>query len=173
MPCLSQGCYHLQQQCYQVRVNERMSNCWVWLLRFSYDVADSYLAHDGLLAGAAASLLSSVDSLAAHVGLKITEHRIQLILFKRLALSRLIEMSRMGLADVDAGLRALAGQWALRALGGLIGLRVRGVGYCLMLMGTAVDLQWHVDCRVEWKFRYPLSEKSRLMSKFLVYKKIK
>lgn len=47
----------------------------------------------------------------------------------------------MGLGDVDAGLRALAGQWALRALGGLIGLRVRGVGYCLMLMGTAVDLQ--------------------------------
>lgn len=117
-----------------------------WLLRFSYDVADSYLAHDGLLAGAAASLLSSVDSLAAHVGLKITEHRIQLILFKRLALPWLIEMSRMGLGDVDAGLRALAGQWALRALGGLIGLRVRGVGYCLMLMGTAVDLQWHVDC---------------------------
>lgn len=110
-------------------------------MRFSYDVADSYLAHDGLLAGVAASLLSSVDSLAAHVGLKITKHRIQLILFKRLALPWLIEMSRMGLGDVDAGLRALAGQWALRALGGLIGLRVRGVGYCLMLMGTAVDLQ--------------------------------
>lgn len=48
----------------------------------------------------------------------------------------------MGLGDVDAGLRALAdGQWALRALGGLVGLRVRGVGYCLVLMGAAVDLQ--------------------------------
>lgn len=104
-------------------------------------VADGYLAHDGLLAGAAASLLSSVDTLAAHVGLKITEHRIQLVLLERLALPRLIEMSRVGLGDVDASLRALAdGQWALRALGRLVGLRVRRVGYCLVLMGAAVDL---------------------------------
>lgn len=105
------------------------------------DVADGYLTHDGLLAGVAASLLSSIDTLAAHVSLKITKHRIQLVLLEGLALPRLIEMSCVGLGDVDTGLRALAdGQWTLRALGSLVGLRVRGVGYCLVLM-SAVDLQ--------------------------------
>lgn len=39
------------------------------------------LADDGLLAGAAASLLGCVDSLAAHVCLQITKHRIQRVLF--------------------------------------------------------------------------------------------
>lgn len=53
-------------------------------------------------------------------------------------------MGRVGLGDVDASLRALGtGQRALRALGGFVGLRVRRIGYRLMLMGAAVDLQRH------------------------------
>lgn len=48
----------------------------------------------------------------------------------------------MGLGDMNAGLRALAdGQRTLRALGGLVGLGVRGVGNCLVLKSAAVDLQ--------------------------------
>lgn len=78
--------------------------------------------------------------MAAHVGLEIAEHRIQLVLLERLALSWMIEMSRVGLGDVDASLRALGGQRALRAFSGLVGLRVRRVGHRLMLMGAAIDL---------------------------------
>ncbi|KYQ50318.1 hypothetical protein ALC60_10632 [Trachymyrmex zeteki] len=65
------------------------------------------------LRSAAASLLGCVDTLAAHVGLKIAEHRIQLILLQRLALSWMVEMGRVSLSDVNAGLRALVGQRAL------------------------------------------------------------
>lgn len=72
-----------------------------------------HLAHDRLLAGAAASFLGCVDTLAAHVGLKIAEHRIQLILLQRLALSWMVEVSRVSLGNVNAGLRALVGQRAL------------------------------------------------------------
>ncbi|TGZ55130.1 Uncharacterized protein DBV15_10022 [Temnothorax longispinosus] len=72
-------------------------------------IIEGYLAHDGLLTSVAASLLGCVDSLAAHVGLEITKHRIQLVLLERLALSRMVEMGRVGLGDVDASLRALGG----------------------------------------------------------------
>lgn len=115
----------------------------------NHDAVEGYLAHDGLLASVAASLLGRIDSLTAHVGLEIAEHRIQLILFERLALSWMVEMGRVGLGDVDAGLRALRGQRTLRALGGLIGLRVRRVCHRLVLMGAAIDLQRHTDRRVE------------------------
>jgi len=54
-------------------------------------------------------------------------------------------MSCVGLGYMDAGLRALGGQRALRALGGLIGLRVWRIGYRLVLMSTAIDLQKHAD----------------------------
>lgn len=55
-------------------------------------------------------------------------------------------MGRVGLGDVDASLRALGtGQRALRALGGFVGLRVRRIGYRLVLMGAAVDLQRHAE----------------------------
>jgi len=107
-------------------------------------VSANYLAYDGFLASAAASLLSRVNTLAAHVGLKIAKHRIQLVLLERLAFSRelLILVGRVSLGDVNARLRALSsGQRALRALGGLVRLRVRRVGHRLMLMGAAVDLQ--------------------------------
>lgn len=134
------------QECYQVKRDIQSPNI---KSAFSHDAADDYLTHDRLLAGVAASLLGRVDTLAAHVGLEVAEHRIQLILLERLALSRMIEMSRVGLGDVNAGLRALGGQRALRALGGLVGLRVRGVGHRLMLMGAAVDLQRHADRRIE------------------------
>lgn len=86
--------------------------------------------------------------MAAHVSLKITEHRIQLVLLERLALPW-IKMGRVSLGNVDASLRALGGQRALRALGGLVGLRVRGIGHRLMLMGAAIDLQRHVNCRIK------------------------
>ncbi|KYN27217.1 hypothetical protein ALC57_03561 [Trachymyrmex cornetzi] len=65
------------------------------------------------LAGAAASFLGCVDTLAAHVGLKIAEHRIQLVLFQRLALSWMVEVGCVSLGDVNAGLRALVGQRTL------------------------------------------------------------
>ncbi|KYM76551.1 hypothetical protein ALC53_12994 [Atta colombica] len=65
------------------------------------------------LRSAAASFLGCVDTLAAHVGLKIAEHRIQLILFQRLALSWMIEVGRVSLGDVNAGLCTLVGQRAL------------------------------------------------------------
>ncbi|KYN38792.1 hypothetical protein ALC56_06791 [Trachymyrmex septentrionalis] len=84
MPRFAQGCYHLR----------------------SKNIIK-------LLAGAAASFLGCVDTLAAHVGLKIAEHRIQLILLQRLALSWMIEVGRVSLGDVNAGLRALVGQRAL------------------------------------------------------------
>lgn len=58
-------------------------------------------------------------------------------------------MGRVSLGDVDASLRALGGQRALRALGSLVRLRVRRVGHRLMLMGAAINLQRHVDRRVE------------------------
>lgn len=119
-----------------------------------------YLAHDGLLAGVAASLLSCVDSLAAHIGLEVAEHRIQLVLLDMsddlggvLAFSvlRLIMVSRVCLGDVDASLLLLGRQRTLRALGSFVRLRVRGVGHRLMLMGTAVDLQRHVSVGHERK----------------------
>lgn len=135
----------MQQKYYQVKEDIQLSDI---KSAFRYQV-DDYLTHDGLLAGAAASLLGRIDTLAAHVGLEIAEHRIQLILLERLALSWMVEMSRVGLGDVDAGLRALAGQRALRALGGLVGLRVRGVGHRLVLMGAAINLQRHADRRIE------------------------
>lgn len=135
-----------QQECYQVKKDIQSPNI---KSAFSHDVADGYLTHDRLLAGVAASLLSCVDTLAAHVGLEVAEHRIQLILLERLALSRMVEMSRVGLGDVNASLRALGGQRALRALGGLVGLRVRRVGHRLMLMGAAINLQRHADRRIE------------------------
>lgn len=82
-----------------------------------------YLAHDRLLASAAASLLSCVDSLAAHVGLEITKHRIQLVLLDMrdglggvvaFSVLRLVMLSRVSLGDVDAGLlRALGRQRTL------------------------------------------------------------
>lgn len=128
---------------------EDISNRQIISFQESYAAIESYLAHDGLLAGVAASLLGSIDSLAAHVGLEIAEHRIQLVLLERLALSRMIEMGRVSLGDVDASLRALGGQRALRALGSLVRLRVRRVGHRLVLMGAAIDLQRHVDRRVE------------------------
>lgn len=81
--------------------------------------------------------------MAAHVGLEIAKHGIQLVLFQGLTFSRvlLILVGRVGLGDVNARLRALnAGQRALRTLGGLVGLRVRGVRHRLMLMSAAVDL---------------------------------
>lgn len=135
-----------QQECYQVKKDIQSPNI---KSAFSHDAADGYLTHDRLLAGVAASLLSCVDTLAAHVGLEVAEHRIQLILLERLALSRMIEMSRVGLGDVNASLRALGGQRALRALGGLVGLRVRRVGHRLMLMGAAINLQRYADRRIE------------------------
>lgn len=128
---------------------EDISNRRIISFQESYAAIEGYLAHDGLLAGVAASLLGSIDSLAAHVGLEIAEHRIQLVLLERLALSRMIEMGRVSLGDVDASLRALGGQRALRALGSLVRLRVRRVGHRLVLMGAAIDLQRHVDRRVE------------------------
>lgn len=112
------------------------------------DAVDGYLAHDGFLAGVAASLLGRVDTLATHVSLKIAKHRIQLVLFKRLALPW-IKMGRVSLGNVDASLRALGGQRALRALGSLVGLRVRGVGNRLMLMSAAIDLQRHANRRIK------------------------
>lgn len=81
--------------------------------------------------------------MTAHVGLEVAEHRIQLILFDEALprVLRLVEMSGVGLGDVYAGLRALGSrQRALRALGGLVRLRVRRVGHRLVLMGAAVDL---------------------------------
>lgn len=67
---------------------------------------------------------------------------------------RLIMMSRVSLADVNAGLlRALGRQRALRALGGFVGLRVRGVGHRLVLMSAAVDLQRHVSVGFKRKSR--------------------
>jgi len=83
MPRLAQGRYHLRSK------NIIKSNSVASAFR-NHDAVDDYLAHNRLLAGAAASLLGRVDTLAAHVGLKIAEHRIQLVLFKRLALSRMI-----------------------------------------------------------------------------------
>lgn len=135
-----------QQECYQVKKDIQSPNI---KSAFSHDAADGYLTHDRLLAGVAASLLGCVDTLAAHVGLEVAKHRIQLILLERLALSRLVEMSRVGLGDVNAGLCALGGQRALRALSGLVGLRVWGVDHRLMLMGAAIDLQRHADRRIE------------------------
>lgn len=130
-----------------------------------------YLAHDRLLASAAASFLSCVDSLAAHVGLEVAEHRIQLVLFDMrnglggvmaFPVLRLIMMSRVSLGDVDAGLlRALGRQRTLRALGGFVGFRVRGVGHRLVLMGAAVDLQRHVSVGFERKIRSVLSSTVR------------
>lgn len=121
------------------------------ILSRSIVTADNgYLAHDGFLAGVAASLLSRVNSLAAHVGLEVAKHRIQLVLLEGLAFpwELLVLVGRVGLGDVNARLRALnGGQRALRTLGGLVGLRVRGVGHRLMLMGAAVDLQRHVNRR--------------------------
>lgn len=61
---------------------------------------------------------------------------------------RLIVMGRVSLGDVDARLRAVGRQGALRALGRLVGLCVRGVGHRLMLMSAAVDLQ-----RDGWQIR--------------------
>jgi len=138
MPRLAQGGYHLCSN-NVVRLREIFERS-----RINSQESASYLAHNGLLAGVAASLLSRVDTLAAHVGLEVAEHRIQLILFDELALPRmlrLVEMSGVSLGDVYAGLRAV-GSWqrALRALGRLVGLRVRGVGHRLMLMGATVDL---------------------------------
>lgn len=167
MPRLAQGRYHLCSK--NIIRSRRIIQPPEIVQAFgNHDAADGYLAHDGLLAGVAASLLGRVDTLAAHVGLEIAEHRIQLVLLERLALSRMIEMSRVGLGNVDTGLRALGGQRTLRALGGLVGLRVRGVGHRLMLMGAAVNLKIHADRRVG-RVKNPsdnsLSEKSRLNPK--------
>lgn len=52
-------------------------------------------------------------------------------------------MGGVGLGNVNASLRTLGRQRTRRALGGLVGFRVRRVGYRLMLMGAAVDLQSH------------------------------
>lgn len=64
-----------------------------------------YLAYDGFIAGAAASLLAGVDSLTAHVCLEITKHRIQVLFLRR------------------RGLRLGSLKWA----------RVLRIGNCLML----------------------------------------
>lgn len=74
-------------------------------------VASGYLADDGLFAGTAASLLRRVDTLAAHVGLEIPKHRIQLVLLEELAFPRelLILMGRVSLSNVNARLRAFNG----------------------------------------------------------------
>lgn len=53
----------------------------------------------------------------------------------------LIVVGGVGLGDVNPGLRALGRQRALRALGGLVRFRVRGVCHRLVLMGAAVDLR--------------------------------
>lgn len=167
MPRLAQCRYYLRSK--NIIKSRRISNHWTshWLK--DYDEVDSYLAHDRFFAGAAASFLGCVDTLAAHVGLKIAEHRIQLILFQRLALSWMIEVGRVSLGDVNAGLRTLVGQRALWALGGFVWLRVWRVGHRLMLMSTAIDLQRYVYRRIErvgsnaWQLF--LSEKLRLNPK--------
>lgn len=135
VPRLAQSCYHLCSK--NIIKLRRLLSPNIKSAFRNYDAVEGYLAHDGLLAGAATSLLGRIDSLAAHVGREITKHRIQLVLFERLALSRMIEMGRVGLGDMDAGLR---GQRALRALSGLVGLRVWRVGHRLVLMGTTIDL---------------------------------
>lgn len=81
----------------------------------------------------------------------------------------MIEVGRVGLGNVDTSLRALGGQKILRALGSLVGLRVRGIGHRLMLMGAAVDLKIHADRRVgsvKNSSDNSLSEKSRLYPKY-------
>lgn len=107
--------------------------------------------------------------MAAHVGLEIAEHRIQLVLLDMsddlgsvLALSvlRLIMVSRVSLGDVDAGLLLLGRQRTLRALGSFVRLRVRRVGHRLMLMGAAIDLQRHVTVGFERKKRSPILHRS-------------
>lgn len=59
-----------------------------------------------------------------------------------LSVLRQVVMGGVGLGNVNASL-ALGRERTLRALGGLVGLRVRRVGHRLMLMGAAVDLQPH------------------------------
>ena len=77
---------------------------------------ESHLSDDGLLAGVAAALLRSVDSLAAHVCLEVAKHRVQLVLSdvrdrlggRRVALVlRLIVMARARLRYVHPRRRLL------------------------------------------------------------------
>lgn len=77
------------------------------------------LAHDGLLASAAAALLARVHSLATHVGLQVAEHRIQILLG--------------------------GGRVALRDVRGFLGERV--VGDRGVLMPARVHLQAEEDAR--------------------------
>ncbi len=53
-----------------------------------------HLADDGLVAGAAASLLGRIDALSVHVSLKGAEHRIQLGRLVLLALEALVRTVR-------------------------------------------------------------------------------
>lgn len=110
-----------------------------------------HLAYDRFLAGTAASLLRSVHTLTAHICLKISQHRIQLILFDLCrglcgmtfpVLLLLIMMCRLSFCNVYSRLCTLSRwQWALRTFSRFIGLSVWRIGHRLMLMRAAIDLE--------------------------------
>lgn len=55
----------------------------------------------------------------------------------------LVVMSSVSLGDMNSSLRALGWQRALRTLGRLVRLGVWGIGHCLKLMRTTIDLQMY------------------------------